>query len=166
MEESHITYANMLSAMDRLGYKWGTDWLPHDGENHDPKSGTSARKLMAGLGCRVLIIPKSDAEARIKAGRMMFPRVFMDNSKHDTPPERPDRLLGAGHLMERLKRYKRNVPRSTGEPAGPTHDDASHGSDAFGGLAEIVDRIRNEGERAPPPVLPFRQGIPGMGMLG
>jgi phage terminase large subunit len=166
MEESHITYANMLTAMDRLNYKWGTDWLPHDGENHDPKSGTSARKLLQGLGCRVLMIPKSDPEARVKAGRMMFPRIYMDTSKFDTPPERPDRLLGAGHLMERLKRYKRNVPRTTGEPTGPVHDIASHGADAYGGLAEIVDRIRNEGEVQRAAVQPFQNVDASMGLLG
>lgn len=166
LEESHITYANMLTAMDRLGYKWGTDWLPHDGENHDPKSGTSAKKLLRGLGCRVQIIPKSDPEARVKAGRMMFPRIYMDTSKFDTPPERPDRLLGAGHLMDRLKRYRRNVPKTTMEPTGPMHDVSSHGSDAFGGLAEIVDRIRNEGEMAKANVRPFENVDASMGLLG
>lgn len=166
LEESHITYANMLAAMDMLHYRWGTDWLPHDGENHNPQTGTSARKLLVALGCRVQIIPKSDPEARIKAARMMWPRLYMDNSKHDTPPERPDRLLGAGHLMDRLKRYKRNVPKTTGEPTGPVHDISSHGSDAFGGLAEIVDRIRNEGDRPAPNVPAFHNVDPAMGLLG
>jgi hypothetical protein len=140
--------------------------MPHDAEHHDPKSGTSARKLMRDFGCNVQIIPKSDPEARVKAGRMMWPRIYMDNAKHDTPPERPDRLLGAGHLMERLKRYKRNVPKTTGEPTGPVHDASSHGADAFGGLAEIVDRIRNEGEQTLPKVPAFRESIRGVGMLG
>ena len=166
LEESHITYANMLTAMDRLNYRWGTDWLPHDGESHDPKSGTNAKKLLQGLGCRVQIIPKSDAEARVKAGRMMFPRVYLDTSKFDTPPERPDRLLGAAHLMERLKRYKRNVPKTTQEPTGPVHDIASHGADAWGGLAEIVDRIRNEGEMPKATVRPFENVDESMGLLG
>jgi phage terminase large subunit len=165
IEDNRITYANMLGAMDRLGYRWGTDWMPHDAESHDPKSGTNARKLLTGLGCRVQIIPRSDPEARIKAGRMMFPRVYCDNAKHDTPPERPDRLLGAGHLMERLKRYRRNVPKTTQEPTGPMHDITSHGADAFGGLAEIVDRIRNEGDNPPPVVRPYRNADAGMGML-
>jgi phage terminase large subunit len=165
LEESHITYANMITAMDRLNYKWGTDWMPHDAESHDPKSGTNAKKLLEGLGCKVTIIPKSDAEARVKAGRMMFPRIYLDNSKFDTPPERPDRLLGAAHLMERLKRYKRNVPRTTQEPTGPTHDISSHGADAFGGLAEIVDRIRNEGEMPRANVPQFVNADPGMGLL-
>ena len=166
LEDSHITYANFLGAMDQLHMRWGTDWLPHDGEHHNPASGTSARKLLAGLGCTVKIIPKSDPEARVKAGRMMFPRIYMDTSKIDTPPERPDRLLGAGNLMDRLKRYRRNVPKTTGEPTGPVHDVHSHGADAFGGLAEIVDRIRNEGDRPGPQIKPFENVDPAMGLLG
>jgi phage terminase large subunit len=165
MEESHITYANMIGAMDRLNYKWGTDYLPHDAEQHHPTSGTNARKVLEGLGCKVRIIPKSDPEARIRAARMLWPRCYFDNSKFDTPPERPDRLLGAAHLLDRLKRYKRNVPKTTGEPAEPTHDASSHGADAWGGLAEIVDRIRNEGEMPKASVRPFENVDPAMGLL-
>jgi phage terminase large subunit len=166
IEDSQLTYANMIAAMDRLGYKWGTDWLPHDAVQHHPTSGTNAKKVLEGLGCKVQIVPRSDPEARIRAGRMMFPRIFMDNAKHDTPPERPDRLLGAGNLLDRLRRYKRDVPVKTNEPAGPTHDANSHGADAFGALAEIVDRIRNEGDRPPPAVRPFENVDSSMGLLG
>jgi phage terminase large subunit len=166
MEESHITYAAFLAAMKETGYVWGTDWMPHDAEQHDPKSGTNARKLLQGLGCKVQIIPKSDDEARIRASRMMFPRVYVDNAKHETPDDRPDRLLGGAHLMDRLKRYKRAIPRTTMEPASPVHDAASHGSDAWGGLAEIVDRIRNEGDVPPANVRPYENADAGMGLLG
>lgn len=166
IEDNQLTYANMIAAMDRLNYKWGTDWLPHDAEQHHPTSGTNAKKVLQSLGCKVQIIPRSDSEARIRAARMMFPRIFMDSSKRDVPPERPDRLLGAGCLLDRLRRYKRNIPATTGEPASPTHDASSHGSDAFGGLAEIVDRIRNEGEMAKANVRPFENVDASMGLLG
>jgi phage terminase large subunit len=166
IEDSHITYASLLAAMDNLGYAWGTDWMPHDAEQHDPKSGTNARKLLVAHGRKVQIIPKSDPEARIRAARMMWPRVYVDNSKHDTPTDRPDRLLGAAHLVERLKRYKRTVPRSTMEPTGPMHDIASHGADAWGGMAEIVDRIRNEGDQPVVNIPAFRNADPAMGLLG
>jgi phage terminase large subunit len=167
MEESHITYANMIGAMDRLNYKWGDDWLPHDAGQHHPTSGTNALKQIKELSGRTpKDIPKSDPEARIRAARMMFPRVYVDNSKHETPPERPDRLVGAAHLLDRLKRYKRVVPRSTMEPAAPTHDAASHGADAWGGLAEIADRIRNDGDERRVSIPQFRQTDPSMGLLG
>jgi phage terminase large subunit len=166
MEESHFGYDEMIEAMNQLRYRWGTDWLPHDGDQHDPKSKTSAKKMLRSFGCRVMDIPKTDDEARIKAARMMFPRVYVDNSKFDTDPERPNRLLGAGNLMDRLKRYKRTVPKTTQEPSGPTHNADSHGADAWGGLAEIVDRIRNEGDMPRANVRPFENADSGMGLLG
>lgn len=166
IEDSQITYTQMLAAMDQLRYRWGNDWLPHDAAQHHPTSGTNARKQLMELGCKVSDIPRSDPEARIRAARMMFPRVYVDNTKRDTPPDRPDRLLGARHLMERLKRYKRTVPKTTNEPASPTHDAASHGADAFGGLAEIVERIRNESGRPVPDVPGYRNVDSSMGMLG
>ena len=172
IEDSQITYAGMLQTMDRLHYRWGKDWLPHDATQHHPTSGTNALKQLRDLGCSIGYvngragIPRSDPEARIKAARMMWPRCYIDTSKRDTPPERPDQALGAGNLVDRLKRYRRNVPKGTDEPTGPVHDINSHGADAFGGLAEIVDQIRNDGE-APMEMLPaFENRVPGMGMLG
>jgi phage terminase large subunit len=173
LEEARITYANMIGAMDRLNYKWGLDWLPHDAGQHHPTSGTNAFTQLQSLGCKLgrgadgkVGIPKSDPEARIRAARMMWPRVYMDNSKFDTPPERPDRLLGAAHLLDRLKRYKRTVPTTTQEPTGPMHDIASHGADAYGALAEIVERIRNEGDTPRPSVPAFQTFDAGTGVLG
>lgn len=167
MEDSHITYANMIGAMDRLNYKWGDDWLPHDAGQHHPTSGTNAWNQIRDLtGRKPKDIPKSDPEARVRAARMTFPRVYMDNTKRDTPPERPDRLLGAGNLMERLKRYRRVVPRTTQEPGGPMHDIASHGADAWGGMAEIADRIRNDGDVPVVHIPAFENHDSSMGMLG
>jgi phage terminase large subunit len=166
LEDNRLTYAAMLATMDPLGYKWGVDWMPHDAVQHHPTSGTNAKKVLEGLGCKVQLVPKSDPEARIRAARMMWPRIYMDTSKLDTPPERPDRLLGAGHLLDRLRRYRRSIPSTTGEPAEPVHDASSHGSDAFGGLAEIVERIRNEGEVAMPLLRPWQNSDAGVGLLG
>lgn len=166
MEEKFISYAEMITALKELKYNWGEDWLPHDREQHHPTSGTNAKKQLIGLGRRVKDLPKSNSENRIRAARMMFPRVYVDNSKRDTPPDRPDRALGAAHLMDRLKRYRRHVPKNTGEEATPIHDITSHGADAWGGLAEIVDRISNN-EKVKVELLPaFRNVDSSMGTLG
>jgi hypothetical protein len=75
--------------------------------------------------------------------------------------------LGAARLMDCLKHYRRNVPETTGEPGTPVHDEYSHGCDAFGGLAEIADRISTEFFTPPPPTIPaFHSFDPGMGTLG
>jgi phage terminase large subunit len=166
IEEKFVTYAGLLQTLALLGYRVGTDWLPHDATQHHPTSGTNAVKLLRDLGCRVKVIPLSNPEARIRAARMMSPRAYLDTSKHDTPPDRPDQALGAGHLMDRLKAYRRNVPKITNEPTTPFHGKESHGADAYGGLAEIVDQIRNDGDAPPIKVPAFTNSDASMGMLG
>ena len=153
-----------VADLDALRYVWGTDWLPHDAKNKNPQTGTNAYQTLKSLGRRkVKIIERSDPEARIKAARMMFPRCYIDN----TTQKRDTGYLGGARLVDCLKRYKRSVPTTTGEPAGPLHDFASHAADAFGALAEIVDQIRNDADRvAPMPVQRFRSTVRGAGMLG
>jgi phage terminase large subunit len=166
IEDAQITYAEMLATMSGLRYRVGTDWLPHDAVQHHPTSGTNAVKQLRDLGCKVKVINRSDPEARIRAARMMWPRIYMDVAKRATPTDRPDQMLGAGNLMDRLKRYRRNVPKATNEPTGPMHDVASHAADAFGALAEIVDQIRNEGDMPVETLPAFRGYNQTAGMLG
>lgn len=167
-EDKFIKYDQVIAARKELKYNWGQDWIPHDGDQHNPQTGSSPKKMLKGLGCRVKDIPKSDPENRIKAARMLFPRVYIDNTKRDVPGDRPHRTLGAGNLMERLKRYKRAVVKATNEDAGPVHDINSHGADAWGALAEIVDRIRNDelADNTKTTMPPYENIDSSMGMLG
>ena len=72
-----------------------------------------------------------DVEQGIKAVRLIFPRLYVDSDK-------------AGRLVDCLKRYRRSIPITTAEPAGPLHDEFSHGADALRYLALIVDQMVNE----------------------
>jgi phage terminase large subunit len=47
-------------------------------------------------------------------------------------------------LQECLKRYRRAINATTGQPTGPLHDEASHGADAFRYLATCVDMLKND----------------------
>ena len=163
MEDSFRTYAQFVSDLNALGYAWGDDWLPHDGVNKDPKSGMSAKQVLEGLGRKVKLIGRGDIEAGIRLVRMMFPRCYIDNSTRS----RPTGYLGANRLIDCLKRYKRSVPSTTGEPGGPVHGPESHACDAFRGLATIVDQIRNPADIPPIKLLPEYENFdPSMGCLG
>jgi phage terminase large subunit len=136
-QDSFKTYAEWIGEFDKLPYSWGEDWLPHDGEHKEPRTGKSAKQWLRGLGCRrVKIIPKLRVEDGIRNARALFPRTYIDKTK-------------AGGLMNCLKRYRRGVPESTGEPGAPVHDEYSHGADAFRGLAVCVDKISNEVDPRP-----------------
>ena len=163
-EDSFKTYAQVIDTLDRLGYRWGRDWLPHDAANHNPISGTNARKTLMALGRKdVKVMERTGDDARIRAARMMFPRVYLD----DTERRVPTGYLGAARLATCLRRYRRGIPVSTGEPGEPIHDEFSHAAAAWGALAEIVDQIRNDNEIKRPPMVPkFRSSVRGAGMLG
>lgn len=131
IEDTHKTldwYSNALRAMP---YNWGKVWMPHDANSKDFKTGKSAAEIMTAFGWDVEVIPIGDIEGGIRAGRMLFPRVWMDKES-------------TGGLQECLKRYRRAIHTQTGQPTSPLHDQYSHGADAFRYLAVSIDGFRND----------------------
>jgi phage terminase large subunit len=129
IEDSHRTLAEYVAQLKAMPYVWGEDWLPHDGQAKDFKSGKSAEEIMRALGRSPRIVERLDVESGIKAARMIFPRVYMDPS--------------AERLLHCLKRYRRTINQTTNEPGPPLHDDSSHGADAFRYLAVCSDQMGN-----------------------
>jgi phage terminase large subunit len=122
------TLDSYVQELNALGYRWGTDWIPHDGRAKNTHTGKSTEEMLKSMGRRVQIVPQIGIEDGIKAARMMFPRVAMDK--------------GATDLLNSLKRYKR-VQHSNGTFGAPMHDDASHGADAWRYLAVVADKLSN-----------------------
>lgn len=73
---------------------------------------------------------------------------------------------GVARLIECLKHYRRNIPKTTEEPTEPVKDEYSHGADAFRHLALCVEKMSNEGERRAPLLKPRRYRDRTTGMLG
>lgn len=153
-EESFLRYDQWAKRINNKDYVYGSHWLPHDGGNKTQAGkGISAQDTLKPLlRMRPKLIPRpATKEIPIRAARMMFPRVYADETK-------------AARLLTCLKRYRRGVPEATGEPGAPVHDEYSHGADAYGGLALIVDKLSNEPERQTPKVDAFAPADPAMGM--
>jgi phage terminase large subunit len=132
IEDSHRTLAQYVAEVKTRADNWGTDWLPHDGDNQLLQAdGLSAREILTKLGRKVAIVPKLDVEQGIKLARLAFGRCYFDS----------DRTV---RLIDCLKRYKRGIPATTGEPGSPVHDQYSHGADAFRYLATVADKLTND----------------------
>jgi phage terminase large subunit len=131
IEDSHRTLADYVADLKAIGWNWGDDWLPHDAQAKDFKTGKTAEEIMRALGRSPKIVPKLGIEDGIRAARLAFHRVYFDR----------DQATG---LVNALKRYRRQVNQTTNEPGQPLHDAASHGADAFRYLAVIADKLRNE----------------------
>lgn len=122
------TLDSYVSELEALRYRWGTDWIPHDGRAKNTHTGKSTEEMLKAMKRRVQIVPQIGIEDGIKAARMLFPRVVMDK--------------GTADLLNSLKRYKR-VQHSNGSFGAPMHDDASHGADAWRYLAVVADKLSN-----------------------
>lgn len=131
IEDSHRTLADYVAQLRQRSYNWGSDWLPHDGETKNIQTGKSAKEVLISLGRAVQITPKLDIETGIKAARLVFPRVYFDDTKTD-------------RLVQCLKRYRRAINQITNEPGAPLHDEYSHGADAFRYLCVNADKLNNE----------------------
>lgn len=143
IEDSHRTLADYVQQLRALPYVWATDWLPHDGRAKDFKSGKSAEEMMQAMGRTVRIVENLGIEEGIRAARMVFPRVYVDPA--------------AEGLLAHLKRYRRSINATTGEPGAPLHDEHSHAADAFRYLAVAVDQM-SSAPAIPDPYRGFRLG--------
>lgn len=131
IEDHHRTLADYSQELRNLNLNWGKCWLPHDGRARDYRSGKSAQEILQQLGWTVEIVEDIGLEQGINAARLKFPQVYFDKDN-------------AGHLVNRLARYKRRVTAETGIVGMPVHDEHSHGADAFRYLAVVADQLGND----------------------
>lgn len=166
LEDNRRGYDEIVAELERRRYRWGTDWLPHDGGNVNPQTKISAKQTLLDLGRRkVVVLERDDPDEGIRQARMMFPRVYFDNTERKSAAL-ATAYLGGARLVDRLKRYHRKINKTTGGEGQPVHD-GFDGCDAFRYLAMCVDRIKNDAERPSAPVLPgWSNPQQGMGLLG
>lgn len=153
-EESFLRFDEWAKKIKDKPYNYGDHWLPHDGGNKTQGAGgKSAQDILHPLlrqRPKVAARPVS-VEDPVRAARMMFPRVYMDETK-------------CARLMDCLKRFRRGVPESTGEPGTPVKDEFRHGADAFGVLAQVVDKLENVPTKRTIKSPPHRSLDPGTGI--
>lgn len=153
IEESFKTLDWYAAELNKMNYNWAFDWLPHDAKTGDYKTGLNAHQILKKLGRKTKETPNIGVENGIKAARMALGKTYFDRLK-------------AARLLECLKRYRRSVPVSTGEPASPVHDEWSHGADAYRYLGVVADQLTNEADRmlVLPRVPEYQPNVAGMGM--
>ena len=126
-------YSAELKALrlDNQPINWGKCYLPHDGFQERHQTGKSDAAVLRGLGWKVEKVVSKDVESGINRAREVFPRVWFHKDR-------------AARLVECLKRYRRHVSSTTGEPGRPVHDEFSHGADAFRYMAVVADELSND----------------------
>ncbi len=130
IEDSHRTLDWYVAQIEKRPYRWGTDFIPHDGRQRNTQTGKSTEEALKAMQRRPKVLDAMNVEEGIKAARMMFPRVYFDKDK-------------TTRLLECLKRYQRSINAQTREPGDPLHDEFSHGADCFRYAAMAVEMMAN-----------------------
>lgn len=141
IEDSNRTLDWYVAELEKRKYRWGTDFLPHDGRTRNFQTGKSTEEMLRAMGRgTVTVLAQTSIEEGIKAARLNFPKCYFDKTK-------------TARLVECLKRYRRDINQKTDEPSVPLHDAYSHGADAFRYLGQSVDRMTSQFAAAytPPP---------------
>ncbi len=125
IEDSNRTLDWYVDQLAKRPYRWGTDFIPHDGRTRNFQTGKSTEEALLAMGRHPQVLAQTSVEEGIKAARLMFPRCYFDKGK-------------TARLVECLKRYRRDVHTKTGEPTAPLHDEYSHGADAFRYLGQAA----------------------------
>lgn len=145
LEDSHRTYDSYVKELRDKPYRWGKDFLPHDGKAKNAQTGMSPIEVLTKLGREVEEVPDIGVEEGIKAARQVFGRVFFDE-------------VNTERLVHCLKRYRRSINQTTQQPGPPLHDEYSHGADAFRYLAVVADQMSNESQVIGDIYAGFRKG--------
>lgn len=133
-----------VGLLNQKGYIYGKHWAPHDIAVRELGTGKSRLDTAAGFGLRFAVTPRittsisGEVEEGIAAVRLFLKRCWFDAEKTQ-----------AG--VEALMNYRRDYNKQLNEfKATPVHDWASHGADAFRGLA-VRHKVPIDEPEAPAP---------------
>jgi len=132
IEDDHKTLNYYSAELKKLEYNWGLIFLPHDGETKNIQTGRSAREILQSLSWDVAPkVPNLRVETGIKMVRESFHQLYFDK-------------VATTEFVNHLKRYRRNIPSTTGEASTPLHDDHSHAADMLRYAVISVEEMTNE----------------------
>lgn len=121
--DSQRSINHYLDVLQKRGYVYGKDWLPHDAQSKQIGTGRSIEEIMRAAGRRVMIVPKLSVEDGINAARTVFPNCWFDAEK-------------CADGLQCLRHYRYEIDEDTQTfKRRPLHDWASHGADGFRYLA-------------------------------
>lgn len=122
-EDSGGGLAGCIKFLREKPYLYGKHWAPHDIEVREISSGKTRRQTAAALGLTFEVTPKLEVAEGIEAAQLLLPRCWFDEAK-------------TAHGLNVLRQYRRTFQAKLNQfTETPIHDWASHGSDAFRGLA-------------------------------
>jgi phage terminase large subunit len=145
-EMYHSTYHDLTQVLEKLDYRWGKVFMPHDAAHRDPKYGKSHKEVMQELGWKVAAVEQVGIENYVEMGRGLFSNIYISNND-DTAHG------GCAQLLRCLKRWRYQITETdTGSKKmmAPMKDEFSHGGETFCYVAVCADQMVNDQIRTDP----------------
>ncbi len=111
--------AHYVSVLQDKKYNYGTDYLPHDAENHHNLSESVADQFKRLTGRKPVVLPRESVEHGINTLRTIFPQMWFDEDK-------------CADGLHALRRYSYEVDDKTHQfSQTPKADENTHAADAL-----------------------------------
>jgi pterin-4a-carbinolamine dehydratase len=133
----------VVSALKAKPYVWGKHFAPHDVRATDLGTGKTRLETAKALGWTFQIVPEIGVDNGISAGRLMFPRLWVDETK-------------CQQFLDAIGQYRQEWDEKHGMFRDtPLHNWASHPADMYRYAAVVEDQMTTEKHvPAPPPYQP------------
>jgi phage terminase large subunit len=131
LQVSQTPIPEIVAELQRRGYVYGIDYLPHDAQAKSlAGAGRTIEQMMRALGRTVHVQPRASISDGINAVRTIFPNCWFNEAK-------------TADGLQHLRHYRYEVDPETGQfGKNPVHDENSHAADGFRGLAMSLTEKR------------------------
>jgi phage terminase large subunit len=120
---------HVIAALKERPYVWGKHFAPHDVRATDIGTGKTRLEAARALGWNFLEVPEIGVDNGISAGRLLFPRLWVDERK-------------CTQFLDAIGQYRQEWDEKRGSFRDlPLHDWASHPADMFRYAAVVEDQM-------------------------
>jgi len=158
---SKYSIMSVIVRKDYPNVRWGKMFMPHDAAHKDPKTARSHKDVMRQLEWEVEDIPQIGIENYIDEGRELFDNAYVSNIERQADTSQASYVRGGKRLIQCIKRFRRQVPETTGHPGLPMKDEFSHGGETWCYTAVVAEEMTNDLQHIPDPYAGFRGAYAG-----
>lgn len=122
----------LVAKLKEKPYIWGKHFAPHDVRATELGTGKTRLETAAALGWRFHVVQDIGVDNGIKAGQLLFPRLWADETN-------------CQQFLDAIGQYRQEWDEKKGMfRDAPLHDWTSHPADMFRYAAVVEDKMNNE----------------------
>lgn len=127
----------IIKQLQEKPYIWGKHFAPHDVRSTDIGTGKTRLEAARVLGWKFEIVPELTVDDGISAGRLLFPRLWVDEVK-------------CAMFLDAIGQYRQEWIDKIGTfRDNPLHDWTSHPADMYRYAALVEDQMVNDKPKTP-----------------